>query len=398
MTVTRNRFPHGDERIEELSNLSLPAWTYSDPIFMEIERRRIFMPSWHLVCHVNDVPEIGDYATFNMPGEIAFVVRGKDGEIRAFHNVCRHRAARLVDGCQGNCGRNIVCPYHAWTFQLDGALSGVPHIEQYIDFERADHGLVPIEAETFCGFVFIRFVAAGETLAEFMAPIADEFLVYKVAEMKPLRKIGERLRNVNWKNACDNYVDALHIPKAHPGLHGLLGDSYRLKIDRGAHKIFSDAGAGNLHSFSNKMYRRVLPAVEHLPENRQTMWTYYKLFPTLMFDVYPDQIDFMQFIPLTPTSCVLRESAYALDDDRREMKLARYLNVRINREVNREDKDLIERVQAGMTSSSFLAGPLGRNEICLRDFAERIREAIPVACELEKPSDLRLREELGEAL
>ena len=105
-----------------------------------------------------------------------------------------------------------------------------------------------------------------------------------------------------------------------------------------------------------------------------------------MFDVYPDQIDFMQFIPLTPTSCLLRESAYALDDERREMKAARYLNVRINRSVNQEDKDLIERVQAGMGSSSFATGPLGREEFQLRKFADQIRTAIPIARRPERPA------------
>jgi phenylpropionate dioxygenase-like ring-hydroxylating dioxygenase large terminal subunit len=94
----------------------------------------------------------------------------------------------------------------------------------------------------------------------------------------------------------------------------------------------------------------------------------------------------MQFIPLTPTSCLLRESVYALVDDRREMRAARYLNQRINRVVNREDKDLIERVQVGMTSSSFDSGPLGRNEICLRHFAEQMRNQIPLARYAQKPS------------
>ena len=120
------------------------------------------------------------------------------------------------------------------------------------------------------------------------------------------------------------------------------------------------------------------------------MWTYWRLWPSLMFDVYPDQIDFMQFIPIDATRCILRDGAYALPDDRREMRLARYLNQRVNREVNAEDQGLIERVQAGMGSSSFSAGPLGRNEICLRDFAERMRETIPVARERERPSRERL--------
>ena len=114
------------------------------------------------------------------------------------------------------------------------------------------------------------------------------------------------------------------------------------------------------------------------------------LWPSLAFDVYPDQIDFMQFLPLGPTSCLLRESVYALDDGRREMQAARYLNLRINRVVNREDHDLIARVQDGMGSSVFDHGPLGSNEICLRDFADRMRETIPVAAEVTRPSRDRL--------
>ncbi|NJM35630.1 MAG: aromatic ring-hydroxylating dioxygenase subunit alpha [Rhodomicrobium sp.] len=365
---------------------SLPAWTYSDADFMALEREKVFLPAWHLVCHTNDIPHPGDYQTFRMLGERAIVVRGRDGELRAFHNVCRHRAARLLDGDHGNCGRSIVCPYHAWTYQLDGRLTGVPHLDQYENFDRSEYSLTPIEVDAFAGFVFIRFRNDGPSLASYMAPVAEEMALYRASQMKALRRVGERIRDVNWKNATDNYVDALHIRVAHDGLHGLLGESYRLTIDRGAHKIFSELETARMPSLSNRAYCKFVPKVDHLPEERQRMWTYWKLWPNLMFDVYPDQVDFMQFIPLTPTVCVLRESAYALDDERREMKAARYLNVRINRMVNREDKALIERVQDGMGSSSFASGPLGKSEICLRHFAEQMRETIPIARERRKPS------------
>lgn len=365
---------------------SLPAWTYSDPDFFALEREKVFLPAWHLVCHVSDIPNAGDYHSFSMCGELAIVVRGKEGAIRAFHNVCRHRAARLLDGETGNCGRQITCPYHAWTYQLDGTLTGVPYLQDYENFERADHGLTPIELGVYAGFVFIRFRAGGPSLSDYMAPISEELAIYRTEEVRPLRKVGARIREVNWKNATDNYVDALHIRVAHDGLNGLLGDSYTLTIDRDVHKIFSDIQPTKMAKVSNAAYRKLLPRVDHLPEERQKMWTYYKLWPSLMFDVYPDQIDFMQFIPLTPTTCLLRECAYALDDDRREMKAARYLNWRINRIVNREDKDLIERVQAGMGSSSFRTGPFGKSEICLRHFAKQMRKAIPLARRREKPS------------
>lgn len=373
------------------SSWSLPAWTYYDADFMALERKHIFMPAWHLVCHLSDIPRPGDYQSFAMMGERAFVVRGKDGEVRAFHNVCPHRAARLLDGDKGNCGGRVTCPYHAWSFGLDGRLMSVPFIEEYENFEKPEFGLFPLEYGVSGGFVYVRFCNSEESLEDYLAPIAEEMGIYRFAEMQPLVPVRSRIREVNWKNACDNYVDALHIRVAHPGLSSLVRDTYRLETDRGADKIYAEAGMGKSTHRSVQAYRDVLPAVDHLPEDRQRLWTYYRLFPGLMFDVYPDQIDFMQFIPLSPTTCLLRDGAYALPDDRREMKAARYLNQRLNRDVNAEDQVLIERVQEGMGSSAYARGPLGRNEICLRQFAERIRATIPIATEFEQPTPERLR-------
>lgn len=373
---------------------SLPAWTYYDADFMALEKQAIFLPAWHLVCHVSDIPNPGDYQTFAMMGERAIVVRGKDGDVRAFHNVCPHRAARLLDGDYGNSGGRVTCPYHAWSFGLDGQLMAVPFIEEYEDFDKADFGMFPLEHGIACGFVYVRFGEGRESLEEYLAPIAEEMGIYRFADMEMLVPVRSRLREVNWKNACDNYVDALHIRVAHPGLTSLVRDTYRLEVDRGADKIFAEAGVGKSAHRSVQAYRDILPKVDHLPLERQRMWTYYRMFPGLMFDVYPDQIDFMQFIPLTPTTCILRDAAYALPDSRREMKLARYLNQRLNRDVNAEDRVLIERVQEGMGTSVFGQGPLGKNEICLRQFAERIRATIPIAVEIERPSSVRLRAEL----
>ena len=121
----------------------------------------------------------------------------------------------------------------------------------------------------------------------------------------------------------------------------------------------------------------LLPTVDHLPPERQRLWTYFKLWPNVAFDIYPDQIDFMQFLPISATETLIREIAYVHPDARREMRAARYLNWRINRRVNLEDKILIERVQAGMGSSSYSSGPLSDGEVCLRSFARRMREPDP---------------------
>jgi phenylpropionate dioxygenase-like ring-hydroxylating dioxygenase large terminal subunit len=130
---------------------------------------------------------------------------------------------------------------------------------------------------------------------------------------------------------------------------------------------------------SERAYQRFLPEAEHLPPTHRRKWLYYKLFPNVAFDIYPDQVDFMQFLPVSATETVIREISYALPDARREMRAARYLNWRINRRVNAEDTELIARVQAGMQSASYVAGPLGTSEVCLRSFARKLRRLIPQA-------------------
>jgi phenylpropionate dioxygenase-like ring-hydroxylating dioxygenase large terminal subunit len=175
----------------------------------------------------------------------------------------------------------------------------------------------------------------------------------------------------------------MHIPVAHPGLTRLFGRSYAIEAQDWIDKMSGDLQDKISNNWSERMYQRLLPQVAHLPPERQRLWTYFKLWPNVAFDIYPDQIDFMQFIPVSPTRTMIREITYVHPDTRREMRAARYLNWRINRQVNVEDKTLIERVQAGMASSSYTVGPLSENEVCLRSFARRMRRTIP---ECRKPT------------
>jgi phenylpropionate dioxygenase-like ring-hydroxylating dioxygenase large terminal subunit len=196
-------------------------------------------------------------------------------------------------------------------------------------------------------------------------------------ELVPLGRVTLRSRAVNWKNVGDNYSDALHITVAHPGLTRLFGRSYGSEAREWVDKMWGDLRVEPSERFSERLYQKHLPEVSHLPPDARRRWTYIKLWPNIAFDIYPDQIDFMQFLPISPTETLIREIAYVLPDDRRAMRAARYLNWRINRIVSLEDKVLIERVQAGMNSSSYTAGPLATSEVCLRSFGRKIRALIP---------------------
>jgi phenylpropionate dioxygenase-like ring-hydroxylating dioxygenase large terminal subunit len=369
---------HPDE-----DDYGLPGWIYHDPEFFELEKRSIFRTSWQLVCHSNDIPEIGDYHRFDLFGESIVTVRGKDGQLRSFHNVCRHRASRLLDAQKGNCGHLIQCPYHHWSYSLEGKLIGVPQRTSFNGLDMESRGLVALEQEIFMGFVFVRFEPGLPSVREMAAPYADELAEYRMEELVPQGRVTLRPREVNWKNVADNYSDGMHIPVAHPGLTRLFGRSYAIEAQDWIDKMSGVLQEKVSSNWSERLYQKVLPPVVHLPAQRQRLWTYFKLWPNVAFDIYPDQIDFMQFIPVSPTQTMIREIAYVHPDSRREMRAARYLNWRINRQVNVEDKTLIERVQAGMASSSYSVGPLSENEVCLRSFARRMRRTIP---ESRKPT------------
>jgi phenylpropionate dioxygenase-like ring-hydroxylating dioxygenase large terminal subunit len=188
-----------------------------------------------------------------------------------------------------------------------------------------------------------------------------------------------RPRPLNWKTIADNYSDGLHIPVGHPGLTRLFGKNYRIEAREHVDRMEGDIGDKPSTNPSERAYQQYLPPVEHLPASHRRKWIYYKLFPNVAFDVYPDQVDFMQFLPVSATETVIREISYAIPDQRREMKAARYLNWRINRRVNAEDTVLIARVQAGMQSPAYVPGPLGTSEVCLRSFAQKLRRLIPEA-------------------
>jgi carnitine monooxygenase subunit len=357
---------------------SLPAWTYRDPQFFDVEMARVMRPSWQVVCHTSDVANRGDWQALEFLNESLVVIRGDDMRLRAFTNVCRHRGSRLLSEASG-CAKRITCPYHGWTYGLDGRLIGVPGKSDYPALDVEAHSLASVEIEIWRGFIFVRLAAGGSSVAAMMAPYEPLIDPYRFEELRALGRVTLRPRDVNWKNIADNYSDGLHIAVAHPGLTRLFGRSYGVEAREYVDRMWGLIAEQPSSKLSERLYQRILPRVDYLPEQSQRQWLYFKLWPNVAFDIYPDQIDFMQFLPISPTRTLIREINYAIPDERREMKAARYLNWRINRQVNVEDTALITRMQQGMMSSSFEQGPLGESEVCLRNFCRKMRALIPEA-------------------
>ena len=382
---TAREAPHAARA--SVAPVTLPSWAYDDAELFALEREAIHLPAWHIVCHVNELPEPGDYRTFELLGERAFVVRGQDRKIRAFHNVCRHRAHAVVEGEAGRCPGLIRCPYHGWSYELDGRLKLVADQASLPDLERGALGLVPLEQEIFLGFLFIRFKSGGASVADRLAGYRQELEPHRFEALEPSAGLWLEETGVDWKNVWDNYLENYHFPTGHPGLFDLMGADYEMesrddtRVARLSHQMREKPGRG----WSVRHYQSLLPEFSHLPAADRRRWSYYFLYPAVAIDVYPDKMDYFQVIPTGPGRSTLRGRSFALADGRREARASRYLNLRINRAVQKEDNRLIRSVQKGLASSSYASGPLSDKERVLLAFQDWVRAALPVTSLMDRP-------------
>jgi phenylpropionate dioxygenase-like ring-hydroxylating dioxygenase large terminal subunit/AcrR family transcriptional regulator len=359
---------------------TLPSWVYHNDEFLELEKEHIFRRNWILVGHTSELPGPGDYITTDMVDERILVIRDLDGQLRGFHNVCRHRAARVVVGQSGTCKRVITCPYHGWTYGFDGTLKGVPAQQTFGDLDRSQFSLPAVDVEEWMGFIFIRLGGNGLSVAELLGPYEDELAHYCFAEMQPHGLRWSFTMDVNWKTVLDNDNEGYHVPVGHPGLQRMFGNSYHDEVlENGVSRSYSRLRDKLSPVWSEGLYQRLLPEVARLPEELRRAWLYYGLFPNLSMAIYPDMMSYFQVFPLSTTKCMLRGHAYALPDDRREMRAARWLNERINRQVWLEDRNLVFWADSGLRSSSYQAGVLSDKESAVGQFHNLIRAALPVA-------------------
>ena len=364
--------------LKPTSRFAMPAWIYSHPEMARLEHERILRPSWQIVCHVNSIPKAGDFVTLEMGPDSVVVIRDKDGSIQAFHNVCRHRGARMLDGA-GKCQGTITCPYHGWSYRYDGGLIGVPSKETFANLDRSAYGLIPVRLETFLGFVFVCLAGNPPSPREVFGPLAEEMAPYRLEECLPLSPITQEVWDVDWKLAMDNYLESYHVPIGHPGLARMFTPDYEDQrgvpgVARGVSWLKEQKSS----RWAERMYtKHIADVATHLPEENRRCWRFYSMLPNLGIDLFPDQVDFFQVLPGGPGTTIIRGATFALPDDRREMRLMRYLGSRLNAQVNAEDRWLCERVAQGLRSPTYTPGPLSDLERWMSEFHDLLRARIP---------------------
>ncbi len=357
---------------------ALPPDAYINPDYLPLEIDELILKRWQFACHVSDLDKPGSFFTVDLGPNSAIIVRDEHDQLRAFKNVCRHRASRLLDG-QGQCERFLRCPYHGWAYNLDGSIRGIPDQTQFPDVAKEELSLFPVGLENVHGLLFVRLIdAPGPSVAEQFGDRLELLGAYNLEKYRKVSAPLEEIWPVNWKVAWDNYMENYHIPVGHPGLNRLLdtpevegelpsGVSYSLfPVSK---QISSDP--------EEARYQQLLPCTDHrLPPKLQRGWLQFSLPHNLGLDLYPELLDTFQVIPLDVDQTLIRASFYAPTDCTADEVELQQLNLSINSKVNAEDRELCDRVQQGLQQPGYRPGPLSELESGIAFFHAEVRKTI----------------------
>ncbi len=360
------------------ASAALDPRLYVDPVALEREQEAIFARSWQLAGHAGDVAAPGSYLTARAGAESVLVVRGDDGELRAFRNVCRHRASRLREG-RGDCGKALRCPYHGWTYRTDGSLIGVPEGRGFAGLDKSALSLLPARAEIFAGLVFVTLDHDAAPLRDGLAGLEARLAPYGIDRLTRFSE-SSSAQPANWKIVADNYLEGYHIPIAHPGLMRLL-DYQRYAVEVGEGYVWFEAPMRDKPSGNRleRAYQRMLRPMPGLRDTDRRVWRFVYIYPNTTIDLYPDQVTTWQITPDGPRRTHDTFACYRAARPSTAMRAVQRLNHRLNIDVAREDADLVARVQDGMATRGWRPGPLGEREAAVAWFADRVRRDLESA-------------------
>jgi len=323
---------------------TLPSELYTDESVFQREKEAILYRHWHYAGHVSMVENAGDYLTAQIADESVFVIRGQDGELRGFYNVCRHRAHQLVEG-SGN-KKNIVCPYHAWSYAQTGELQHARNSERIPGFDKSRFCLVAIRVEVMCGIIFINLDSEAQSLvsqaADFEADLREHIPNIETLRVTGATTFGSATIAANWKVVVDNFLECYHCANAHPAFAELIEmPDYRLDT---------------FDLWSRQLGPKVNPqntAYEFRPDAPVQKGLFWYLWPTTTITVMPgeENVTVLSILPSGIDHCFF--SGHRLGYEEGESDPAWDY---INEILGPEDTDLCESVQRGLRSRSYNQG------------------------------------------
>lgn len=279
---------------------TVPAWCYTSQEFYQREVERIWRKLWNFVGSADQIANPGDYFTLNFTGVPLIILRDQDGVIRAFANTCRHRGSELLEG-KGNC-KLIVCPYHSWTFELNGNLRGAPEMEKTIGFEKADYGLRPIKVDTWGGFLFVNFDDNCPPLKQHLGGLPEKLAPYGLEDMALVRRKTYEI-DCNWKLFVENAKESYHIGTVHRSTINKYASAksagYWVEEPTGDYVVTFAKHEGSMALLKEA---KGFPTIELLKGRREAEGTYAPLiYPSTYLACTIDCAWYLEMHPLSPS-------------------------------------------------------------------------------------------------
>lgn len=333
-----------DDRAPLCQAFTIPASWYVDPRIAELERVNVFAKTWQLVARTSQLQNAGDFVATHVAGEPIVVIRGADGVLRAFFNVCRHHAAAVVTQTCGQ-AQILQCPYHGWKYGLDGSLKGMPEFEGVQNFDRSQNGLLPARVAIWECFVFVNLDGNAMPLDEFLGR-----LVKRVAPLgvHRLHYFDSRTYDIhcNWKVFVDNYLDGgYHVPHLHKGLSSVLD-----------YRQYSIENEDRYCLQSSPMVSSDQDAATGATRKGDRAW-YFWQYPNLMINCYEGYMDTNYVIPVDADHCTVIFDFY-FNDVSESQRQYNIQSVNVGNRVQDEDLGICEDVQRGLKSRAYAAGRL----------------------------------------
>lgn len=328
---------------------------YTNPEIYRLEIERVFQREWNYLCHESQIPDAGDYLVGEVGGESLYAIRGRDGVVRAFYNVCQHRGHQLLQG-QGTIPNVVVCPYHSWSYSMEGELRGAPKMRQVPEFCKADVTLTSIRVEIIGGFVFVNFDDQARSLRN-VAPDFEPILGSMVAEADQLQLVRRWEYDIaaNWKIVVENFLEAYHVEfsgPAHQALANVIDvDTYRYETSGRTIEYMAHGGDPDVLPYE-------INDRESFTNSRGAPFHQVFLYPHMTFSVFPgtNMLFVFNMRPNGPERCAEEIIYFALDPDITDA--SRTAEAYVSEQLNHEDVALVEGVQRGVRSRGYRPGRL----------------------------------------
>jgi len=382
MAKTEQEIKIRNDEVEWGPRPTLSSADYSSPEVWEQERERIWWGEWICAGRAEEIPNTGDHIVRDIAGESIFIVRNDTGELRAFYNVCAHRGTKFLDDFAGtqNVRKAFVCPYHAWAYDLNGRLVGSPNVREDEHFDRSSYPLYDIAVDSYAGFLFVNMTTGGprETLLESLTAGAETITAFERFKMGELR-IGVRLEyevKANWKIIVENYNECLHCPQVHPDLVQVIplfrfGEVWDEEIPDDGNRMM--AGATSFTKTGTSSLPR-FPDLE--PEDHEMYYGTYQ-FPNLLLNLHPDCAMYYIGYPKGPNhTTVVSEFMFRPETIADPELFKPEPTVEFWDQISKQDWEVCERAQTGVSSRAFTRGVFPRQDRFLYWFNEEWRRAL----------------------